>query len=425
MVDPRTACPELVSILAVVAFLPTRAEPQDRPAPTDPVDRPRDIREQVGVPIRRTADERPDLDPAGRLGPGREDRPALEVGAVAVAVQRVEVVPGVGDVIAHGLGVDDGPAQAAIVTVLGMELGGDADLTHEGPPDHGLAFIVNPHQMVKVKRYHRAMFRIATFAGLSGVSAKMLRDYDRLGIFRPVWVDASTGYRSYSPAQLPEIRRIVALRDLGVGLAEIERIVSGGADLAAVLDARRSALEDERREVDRRLAALDISVSMAGEGGVADVVVRDIEPESVAAMDVGDDGDIGRSFYALEAYVRGAGRRRARPPGVVVHDPSDDTIGTEVFVPDPRLPRRERGDHHPTPAAHPRRDGHRAGVRTRGCARRGPPWIDGPPRQDYRRRDPFGSCTSNSVPSGPAALTRVSWSIAIDDFVTDSSSPSS
>ena len=33
------------------------------------------------------------------------------------------------------------------------------------------------------------MFRIAAFAGLGGVSAKVLRDYDRMGIFRPGWVD--------------------------------------------------------------------------------------------------------------------------------------------------------------------------------------------------------------------------------------------
>ena len=177
------------------------------------------------------------------------------------------------------------------------------------------------------------MFRIATFAGLSGVSPKMLRDYDRLGIFRPVWVDPMTGYRTYSPAQLPDIRRIVALRDLGVGLAEIVRIVSGGADLAGVLDERRASLEAERREVDRRLAALAISVSMADDPAHVDVVLRDVDPEWVATMEVGDDGDIGRTFYTLEAYVRDAGRRRARPPGVVVHDLSEDTVGTEVFVP--------------------------------------------------------------------------------------------
>ena len=176
------------------------------------------------------------------------------------------------------------------------------------------------------------MFRIARFAALSGVSAKVLRDYDRLGIFKPVWVDAATGYRSYSPAQLPAIRRIVALRDLGVGLAEIQAIVSGGANLASVLDARRSALEAERREVERRLAALDISVSTAGDGADADVVVRTIDPELVAVMDVGD-GDVGEAFYRLEAYIRDTGRRRARPPGALLHDDARLSSRTEVFVP--------------------------------------------------------------------------------------------
>jgi DNA-binding transcriptional MerR regulator len=185
---------------------------------------------------------------------------------------------------------------------------------------------------VKVKGYHPGMFHIARFAGLSGVSAKMLRDYDRLGIFKPVWVDASTGYRSYSPAQLPEIRRIVALRDLGVGLAEIKRIVSGGADLSAVLDARRSALEVERREVDRRLAALDISVSTDTEGRLADIVVRDVEPETVAVLEVGDR-DVGQAFYELEAYVRDVGRRGPRPPSAIVHEAPDGSSRTEVFVP--------------------------------------------------------------------------------------------
>lgn len=185
---------------------------------------------------------------------------------------------------------------------------------------------------MKVKGYHGDVFRIARFASLSGVSPKVLRDYDRLGIFHPVWVDDLTGYRSYSPAQLPEIRRIVALRDLGVGLAEIRRIVSGGADLAVVLEARRVALEAERREVDRRLAALDIDVAMAGAVGRPDVVVRHIESEVVATMGVGD-GDVGRAFYELETYVRDAGRRRARPPGAILVAPSDERSETEVFVP--------------------------------------------------------------------------------------------
>jgi effector-binding domain-containing protein len=117
-----------------------------------------------------------------------------------------------------------------------------------------------------------------------------------------------------------------------VGLSEIKRVVSGGADLATVLEARRSALESERREVDRRLAALDISVSMTGGPGHTDVVVRTIDTDVVAIMDAGD-GDVGEAYYDLEAYVRDHGRRRARPPGAVLHEDGPDGSRTEVFIP--------------------------------------------------------------------------------------------
>ena len=75
------------------------------------------------------------------------------------------------------------------------------------------------------------MLTIGPFSRIAGVSPKMLRTYDAIGLFRPVWLERDSGYRYYSPAQLPEIRRILALRDLGIGLAEIARLVGGGTDL--------------------------------------------------------------------------------------------------------------------------------------------------------------------------------------------------
>src|SRR4051795_6700662 len=105
------------------------------------------------------------------------------------------------------------------------------------------------------------MFRIAAFDDLAGVSPKVLRDYDRLGIFRPAWTDRHTGYRLYTPAQLPDLRRIVALRALGVGLAEIPAHMGESANPRAGPQRREAALETARREVDRRLASLGISLA--------------------------------------------------------------------------------------------------------------------------------------------------------------------
>jgi DNA-binding transcriptional MerR regulator len=78
------------------------------------------------------------------------------------------------------------------------------------------------------------MFQIGSFARLAGVSAKQLRAYDQIGLFRPVWVDPASAYRYYSPAQLPELRRILGLRQLGMPIEEIKRLATGG-DLAEAL----------------------------------------------------------------------------------------------------------------------------------------------------------------------------------------------
>jgi DNA-binding transcriptional MerR regulator len=172
---------------------------------------------------------------------------------------------------------------------------------------------------------------IGPFSRLAGVSPKVLRTYDALGLFRPVWLERSSGYRYYSPAQLPEIRRILALRDLGIGLAEISGLVDGGTDLRQALVRRRAELERERREVDWRLAALDIRVASDGaDGEIGDVVVRPIASELVATMRIDPRAEmIEPTFNELEAFVRDHGRRARRPPGIV----EVDETATDVYVP--------------------------------------------------------------------------------------------
>ncbi|HLO34778.1 MAG TPA: MerR family transcriptional regulator [Candidatus Deferrimicrobium sp.] len=176
------------------------------------------------------------------------------------------------------------------------------------------------------------MFTVGGFARLAGVSARILRAYDAEGLFAPAWVDPASGYRYYTPAQLPKLRRILALRDVGLGRVEIRDLVCGGADLRATLDRRRRELEAERHELDRRLAMLEIRVGR-GNGGPgaagpdSDVVVRRLAPEPVATLDIGlTGGDVGAAFHELETHVRDLGTRAHRPPGAL---PDEDVI----FVP--------------------------------------------------------------------------------------------
>ena len=248
------------------------------------------------------------------------------------------------------------------------------------------------------------MFPIGRFSRLAGISAKQLRAYDELGLFRPVWVDPSSLYRYYSPAQLPELRRILALRQLGMPIEEIRRLALGG-DLADALRRRRDDLERERRLAEERLAALDITVA----GGGADVVVRPVGVEAVAVAPVAPPVD--ESFDRLEAHVRDLGRRAHRPPGAI---PAEGSIFVPVTGP---VTERDGIEYRRLPAARMATVIHRGPYDGVAAARRSlEAWVGaagltptGPMRTLYLQ---FGADPSLRLPPG--------WTVERDEaFVTE------
>jgi DNA-binding transcriptional MerR regulator len=68
------------------------------------------------------------------------------------------------------------------------------------------------------------MFSIGEFSKIAQVSGRLLRYYDKLGLFKPVKIDPVTGYRYYSAKQLPELNRILALKELGLTLEQISSL---------------------------------------------------------------------------------------------------------------------------------------------------------------------------------------------------------
>lgn len=80
-----------------------------------------------------------------------------------------------------------------------------------------------------------------------GVSAKALRLYERHGLLAPLRTHA--GWRIYGPSELACARDVVALRRLGMGLAQIRHVLAaGGESLDAALAAHQAGLE---RQMDR------------------------------------------------------------------------------------------------------------------------------------------------------------------------------
>lgn len=104
------------------------------------------------------------------------------------------------------------------------------------------------------------MLSIGEFARLAGVSVRMLRHYDHVGLLVPERVDPWSGYRSYGAAQLERANRIVALKDLGFTLDQVGRMLDGGLsqeDIALLLSERREELRSQIAADRHRLAAVE------------------------------------------------------------------------------------------------------------------------------------------------------------------------
>lgn len=70
------------------------------------------------------------------------------------------------------------------------------------------------------------MLTISELAGLVGATPRTIRHYHRLGLL-PEPPRRANGYRSYGPAHLIRLTRIRRLRDVGLSLAEIGRLLDG------------------------------------------------------------------------------------------------------------------------------------------------------------------------------------------------------
>jgi DNA-binding transcriptional MerR regulator len=96
---------------------------------------------------------------------------------------------------------------------------------------------------------------IQQIARLSGTTSRTLRHYDEIGILPPSRI-AANGYRYYDAGALVRLQRILLLRDLGLGLSDIGRVLRRDQDENAALEGHLDLLRQERDRIDRRIAAV-------------------------------------------------------------------------------------------------------------------------------------------------------------------------
>jgi DNA-binding transcriptional MerR regulator len=133
------------------------------------------------------------------------------------------------------------------------------------------------------------MLSIGEFARLGAVSVRTLRHYDEIDLLRPAEVDPVTGYRSYSPKQLRQLNRIVALKDLGLTLGQIRRLLNGITvdELRGMLLLRQTQLERELQGRRHHLLGVEARLrQIAREDDLPadDIVVKQIPPVGVVVI---------------------------------------------------------------------------------------------------------------------------------------------
>ncbi|MEV7095223.1 TipAS antibiotic-recognition domain-containing protein [Amycolatopsis sp. NPDC051045] len=112
-------------------------------------------------------------------------------------------------------------------------------------------------------------YSISQVAKASGVSARMLRHYDAIGLLTPASV-AANGYRWYGRLELLRLQRILLLRRLGLGLAEIGAVLDDQVGEAAALRGHLAQLEQERRRLDRVIATVEETIADLGQARIDD-----------------------------------------------------------------------------------------------------------------------------------------------------------
>lgn len=102
------------------------------------------------------------------------------------------------------------------------------------------------------------MLKISEFAKLANTTRRTLLFYDEKGLFSPIKV-ADNGYRYYDPDQLYQFELIAGLRDLGLSIDDIKKVLSSNEQ---ELEHYLAYYQQKNRDRIRQLELLDKMLEM-------------------------------------------------------------------------------------------------------------------------------------------------------------------
>ena len=134
------------------------------------------------------------------------------------------------------------------------------------------------------------MLKIGDLSKLAHVTVKALRHYARLGLLMPAWIDRHTGYRYYTLNQLPRLNRILALKDMGFRLEQINEIIEENLPverLRLMFDQKQGELQQHLMTEQARLNRVAERLRYIEQEGCQpgyEIAIKAIPPQAIASM---------------------------------------------------------------------------------------------------------------------------------------------
>jgi predicted transcriptional regulator YdeE len=184
------------------------------------------------------------------------------------------------------------------------------------------------------------MFKIGDFSKLAQISVKTLRYYGELGLLRPAWIDRFSGYRYYTAEQLPRLNRILALKELGFSLEQIQRLLQDdlpSSELRGMLRMKQAELERQVQAEQERLERLERRLRQIEQEGMLpayEVILKSVPPMKVVGIRqvVPSFRQVSRLFDELLSCLQSqeAVWDESRPCLAIYYDPEYREQGVDV-----------------------------------------------------------------------------------------------
>lgn len=88
------------------------------------------------------------------------------------------------------------------------------------------------------------MYKIGDFSKMSKTTIRALMYYEKEGLLKPAFIDQNTSYRYYESSQLVDISKIISLRQIGLSIKDIKKVLDG-QDMSLILNKRNKENEED------------------------------------------------------------------------------------------------------------------------------------------------------------------------------------